>query len=144
MMETMTNTVIEIAANLVMQLAIIALTTVFAWLSAKIGKNKHLENINAAKDELRDAAVQTVGELNQLFVARWKAEAVDGKLTEAQIAKLGQELINLTAKKMSTSALKLLEAAGVDLTVYVQGVAEDWLNTLKGNGVGVGVITGVK
>ncbi len=143
MMETMTNAVVEIAANLITNLAIIALTTAFAWLTAKIGKNKHLENINAAKDELKDAAIQTVGELNQLFVSAWK-ETQGGKLTEEQIAHLGAELVNLTLKKMSGSAVKVLEAASIDLETYIHGAAEDWIGTLKGNGVEVGVITGIK
>lgn len=143
MIENMTNAAVEIAANLITQLAIIALTTAFAWLTAKIGKNKHLENINTAKDELKDAAIQTVGELNQLFVSAWK-ETQGGKLTEDQVAKLGAELVNLTLKKMSGSAIKVLEAASIDLETYIHGVAEDWIGTLKGNGVGVGVITGIK
>lgn len=143
MIENMTNAAVEIAANLITQLAIIALTTAFAWLTAKIGKNKHLENINTAKDELKDAAIQTVGELNQLFVSAWK-ETQGGKLTEDQVAKLGAELVNLTLKKMSGSAIKVLEAASIDLETYIHGVAEDWIGTLKGNGVGVGAITGIK
>lgn len=143
MIENMTNAAVEIAANLITQLAIIALTTAFAWLTAKIGKNKHLENINTAKDELKDAAIQTVGELNQLFVSAWK-ETQGGKLTEDQVAKLGAELVNLTLKKMSGSAIKVLEAASIDLETYIHGVAEDWIGTLKGNGVEVGVITGIK
>lgn len=143
MIENMTNAAVEIAANLITQLAIIALTTAFAWLTAKIGKNKHLENINTAKDELKDAAIQTVGELNQLFVSAWK-ETQGGKLTEDQVAKLGAELVNLTLKKMSGSAIKVLEAASIDLETYIHGVAEDWIGTLKGNGVGVGTITGIK
>ena len=143
MIENMTNAVVEIAANLITQLANIALTTAFAWLTAKIGTNKHLENINAAKDELKDAAIQTVGELNQLFVSAWK-ETQGGKLTEDQVAKLGAELVNLTLKKMSGSAIKVLEAASIDLETYIHGVAEDWIGTLKGNGVEVGVITGIK
>lgn len=143
MIENMTNAAVEIAANLITQLAIIALTTAFAWLTAKIGKNKHLENINTAKDELKDAAIQTVGELNQLFVSAWK-ETQGGKLTEEQVAKLGAELVNLTLKKMSGSAIKVLEAASIDLETYIHGAAEDWIGTLKGNGVEVGVITGIK
>lgn len=143
MMENMTSAVVEIAANLITQLAIIALTTAFAWLTAKIGKNKHLENINAAKDELQGAAIQTVGELNQRFVSAWK-EAQGGKLTEEQIAKLGAELVNLTLTKMSGSAIKVLEAASIDLETYIHGAAEDWIATLHGNGVAVGRITDVK
>lgn len=143
MIENMVNAAVEIAANLITQLAIIALTAAFAWLTAKIGKNKHLANINAAKDELRDAAIQTVGELNQKFVGAWK-DAQGGKLTQEQIAKLSTELINLTLTKMSASAVKVLEAASVDLETYIHGAAEDWIGTLKGNGVEVGVITGVK
>lgn len=143
MMENMTSAVVEIAANLIAQLAIIALTTAFAWLTAKIGKNKHLENINAAKDELKDAAIQTVGELNQRFVSAWK-EAQGGKLTEEQIAKLGAELVNLTLTKMSGSALKVLEAASIDLETYIHGAAEDWIATLHGNGAGVGVLIDAK
>ena len=143
MMEYMTSAVVEIAANLITQLAIIALTTAFAWLTAKIGKNKHLENINAAKDELKDAAIQTVGELNQRFVSAWK-EAQGGKLTEEQIAKLGAELVNLTLTKMSGSAIKVLEAASIDLETYIHGAAEDWIATLHGNGAGVGVVIDAK
>lgn len=143
MMENMTSALVEIAANLVAQLAIIALTTAFAWVTAKIGKNKHLENINAAKNELKDAAIQTVGELNQRFVSAWKS-AQGGKLTEEQIAKLNAEIINLTLTKMSGSAIKVLEAASIDLETYIHGAAEDWIATLHGNGAGVGVLIDAK
>lgn len=143
MIEPMVNAAVEILANLIMNLAIIAITAAFAWLTAKIGKNKHLANINAAKDELRDAAIQTVGELNQRFVTTWK-EAQGGKLTEEQIAKLSTELINLTLTKMSGSAIGVLEAASIDLEAYVHGAAEDWISTLKGNGVMVETVAGVK
>ena len=143
MIENMTNAAVEIAANVCSLRVIVALSVVCVCLTAYIGKNKHLENINAAKDELKDAAIQTVGELNQLFVSACK-ETQGGKLTEEQVVKLGAELVNLTLKKMSGSAIKVLEAASIDLETYIHGAAEDWIGTLKGNGVEVGVITGIK
>ena len=45
---------------------------------------------------------------------------------------------------MSGSAVKVLEAASIDLETYIHGAAEDWIGTLKGNGVEVGIVTGIK
>lgn len=143
-MDTMLNTIVEIIATLISNLVIIALTVAFAWISSKIGQNKHLANINSAKDELQQAAIQTVGELNQRFVETWKSQATNGKLTDAQIANLRMETINLTLAKMSTSAIKLLEAAGVDLEAYIRGAADDYISTLKNGNADVGLVVPLK
>lgn len=143
-METMINTIVEIMATLITNLVIIAITVAFAWLSSKIGQNKHLANINRAKDELQHAAIQTVGELNQRFVETWKSQATYGKLTEAQIANLKMETVNLTLAKMSTSAIKLLDAAGVDLEAYIHGAADDYISSLKNGKADVGLVVPLK
>lgn len=118
--------IVNILLDAATDIAIIAILCGFAWLETKIGDNKHLTSINEAKSELKDVAIQTVGELNQRFVEGWK-EAGGGKLTDAQAAYLRDELVELAMTKMSKAALELLEAAKVDAVAYLRGAAEDWI-----------------
>lgn len=132
----MTVEIVSILLDALTKLAILGILVGFAWLEVKIGKNKNLNSINTAKMELRDAAVTTVGELNQLFVEGWKA-AGGGKLKEEQKAYLKEELIDLAMRKMSKPALNLLEAAKVDGIAYLTGIAEDWISNAGGASVGI-------
>ena len=118
---------VEVAATL-----LIALIGVFgAWLTAKIGKNAHLENIHTAEQEVIRMAKITVGELQQTVVDDLKASRADGKLTREEIASLGRQLVEKTVEKLSAPAYALLQAAAVDVAAMITGVGESWICKLK-------------
>ena len=94
------------------------------WLSAKIGKNKDLANIQEAKAELFNVTEQTVLELKQAFVDGWKASRADGKLTEEEKNALGAMLLDIVKSKMSAPSMDILRAALVDLDVLIHGYGE--------------------
>lgn len=120
----MTDTIITIVAQVIATLLITLIGVFGAWLTAKIGKRVELTNINKAKDELIDAAQQTVMELQQTVVEGMKAAAKDGKLTEDEITELSIMLLNKTKQKMSLPAIQLLEAAAVDVNALIRGAGE--------------------
>ena len=124
--------------------AVEALLAVAAtWVLSKIGKKKELQNTNLALQILFDVTRQTVGELQQLFVTGWK-EAGGGKLTDAQIEKLRQELFVLVKNKLDQPTQDLLTAAGADINALISGAAEDWINTIKTPGGLVYVHDGIQ
>lgn len=110
-----------------------ALLITTTWVMTKIGKKKELQNTNIALQNLFDITRQTVGELQQLFVTKWK-EAGGGKLTDEQINTLQQDLIMLVKNKLDQPSQDLLVAAGADLNALITGTAEDWINTIKNPG----------
>ena len=60
-----------------------------------------------------------------------KAAHKDGKLTKAEIASLGQLLLEKTAAKLSNSALDVLTAAQVDISALITGTAEHLISNMK-------------
>ena len=127
----MAGIIIEVVVDALTELALGALAALFAWLTWKIGENQKLKNINEAKDEVEDAVLQTVKELQQTIVGDLKAAAVDGKLTSDEIAMLGRDTMVLVMAKLSEPCKRVLVAAGVDLEVYIQGAAEKWVDYIK-------------
>ena len=75
----MTNVIIETIVSVLANLAITLIGVAGAWLMAQIGKNQHLNTINAAVGELTNAAEQTVLELQQTVVDGLK-ECLGGKV----------------------------------------------------------------
>ncbi len=73
----------------------------------------------------------TVGELQQTVVDSLKANGA--KLTEAQIAELGELLLQKAYGKLSAPTLALLEAASVDVQALIRGAGEDWINQIHTN-----------
>ena len=63
----------------------------------------------------------------------WKKANADGKLTKAEIKELGKLLVNGAMKKMSSSAVKLLNAAGVDISEVIHSVGEALIAKIKAN-----------
>lgn len=118
------NAVISVVTQVVATLLITLIGVLGAWLTAKIGKKVELTNINRAKDELIAAAQQTVMELQQTVVEGLKDAAVDGKLSEDEIAELSLMLMAKTKEKMSAPAIQLLEAAAVDVNAIIRGAGE--------------------
>ena len=126
----MTDAIINVIAQVLATLLITLIGVLGAWLTAKIGKRVELSNINKAKDELILAAQQTVMELQQTVVEGLKDVAIDGKLSEEEIAELAGMLINKTKEKMSMPAIKLLEAAAVDVNALIRGAGEALINQM--------------
>ena len=110
----------------------IALIGVFgAWLTAKLGKAAQLDTVNHAQQELIKLAQITVGELKQTVVDGMKTAHKDGKLTNEEIAQLGQLLYEKTTAKLSASAMDVLTAAQVDISALITGTAEQLIAGMK-------------
>lgn len=120
------SSLVEIAAMLLITL----IGVLGTWLTTKIAKKQELAGIAAATEQVIQAAQMTVGELQQTLVEKLKATG-GGKLSEAQIAELGEMLKAKTMEKLSNPALTLLTAAAVDVEALIRGAAESWLNKIK-------------
>ena len=69
-------------------------------------------------------------ELQQTVVEKLKSTG-SGKLTEAQVAGLGELRKAKTLKKLSAPAIDLLTAAAVDVQALITGAGEDWIGRIK-------------
>ena len=125
----MTETMIGYALQIVATLAITAIGVAGAWLTAKIAKKQELAGIASATEQVIQAAQITVGELQQTVVDNLKANGA--KLTEAQIAELGELLLAKAHNKLSAPTLGLLQAASVDVQALIRGAGEDWISKIK-------------
>ena len=126
----MNQAVLEVITQVAATLLITLIGVLGTWLTAQIAKKQQLAGIAAATEQIIQAAQITVGELQQTVVDKLKA-AGGGKLSEEQIAELGQQLINKTYEKMSNPAFNLLLAARVDVEALITGAGEDWIAKIK-------------
>lgn len=126
----MRDEIIKAIVGVICYLAYTAIGVFGAWVTAKLAKRAELININKAKDELVAAAQQTVMELQQTVVEGLKAKASDGKLTDDEIKELGLLLLAKTKEKMSLPAIKVLEAAAVDVNALIRGAGEALINQM--------------
>ncbi|MBQ6346546.1 MAG: hypothetical protein IJI71_03195 [Clostridia bacterium] len=120
----MQDAIIEVITQVLATLLITLIGVLGTWLTAKVLKRVELTNINKAKDELVEAAQRTVLELQQTVVEGMKAAAQDGKLSEEEITELSIMLLNKTKQQMSLPAIKLLEAAAVDVNALIRSAGE--------------------
>ena len=123
-MELIVNALIENGVQVAVSLVVALIGVAGTWLSLQIGKVKKLQTVKLATDEAKDAAITTVLELQQAVVDDLKAAAVDGKLTKDEIAKLKNDLISMSMAKLSDTSVKILTAAGVDISAIIAGAAE--------------------
>lgn len=123
--------IMENLVEIVVALVLTLISVLGAWLTAKIGKNKSLENIHAAQQEVISMASLTVSELQQTLVDGLKAAHEDGKLTKDEIIMLGEKLLEGTVAKMSDTTYNLLDAAGVDIVALIQGAGEAWIKQIS-------------
>ena len=126
-----TDILIENAVNIAASFFIALIGVFGAWLTAKLGKATQLDTVNRAQQELIKLAQITVGELKQTVVDGMKAAHSDGKLTNDEIAQLGQLLFEKTTAKLSTSAMNVLTAAQVDISALITGTAEHLIGQMK-------------
>ncbi len=120
----MQDAIIEVITQVLATALITLIGVLGTWLTAKVLKRVELTNINKAKDELVEAAQRTVLELQQTVVEGMKAAAKDGKLSEEEITELSIMLLNKTKQQMSLPAIKLLEAAAVDVNALIRSAGE--------------------
>ena len=130
-MNEVTAVIIENAVQVAATLLLMLIGVIGTWVSAKIAKREELKNISAATEEATKAAQTTVLELQQTTVEHLTAASADGKLTKDEIDSLGKALLEGTVAKMSASAVKLLNAAGVDLSELIKGVGEAMIAGMK-------------
>ena len=133
-MELIVNALIENGVQVAVSLVVALIGVAGTWLSIQIGKVKKLQTVQLATDEAKDAAITTVLELQQTVVDDLKAAAVDGKLTKEEIAKLKNDLITMSMAKLSDTSVKILTAAGVDISAIIAGAAETMVGQMKGTG----------
>ena len=123
-MELIVNALIENGVQVAVSLVVALIGVAGTWLSIQIGKVKKLQTVKLATDEAKDAAITTVLELQQTVVDDLKAASVDGKLTKEEIAKLKNDLITMSMAKLSDTSVKILTAAGVDISAIIAGAGE--------------------
>lgn len=102
-----------------------------AWALEKFGKNKKLQNLTMANQELCRIVKQTVRELNQTIVNKLKEESPNGKLTQEQISALNEELLAMVKAKADEATIAMITAAGSDLDALITGQCEAYLDALK-------------
>ena len=129
--EMFMNVIIEYAVQIIAYLIVTLLGVLGAWLAAKFAKRQELTNISIATNEAVGAAQQTVLELQQTVVDGMKAAHEDGKLTEDEITKLSIMLVQKSMEKMSDPAIKVLKAAGTDITAVIKGAGEAMIQNMK-------------
>ena len=124
MNEIFLNTAMDAVMQIAVALALMLISVGGAWLTAKIGQNKKLQNIELATGQIIEAAKLTVRELQQTFVDEWKAKSENGKLTDAQKYQLADLLLQKTLAKLSEPVLALMRASSVDVMAIITGAGE--------------------
>ncbi len=127
----MADIILESVVQIVVTLMLTLIGVLGTWLTLKLGKKEELTAINAAKDEVINAANLTVLELQQTVVEGWKAAHEDGKLTKEEIDSLNCQLVSKTLNKLSGPATQILHAAGVDLSGIIHSSAEALIARMK-------------
>lgn len=133
-MEMIVNALIDSGVQVLVALAVALIGVAGTWLTTQIGKVKQLQTVQIAVDEAKNAAITTALELQQTVVDDLKAAAVDGKLTKEEIAKLKNDLLVMSMAKLSNSSVKVLTAAGVDISAIITGAGEAVIAQLKTTG----------
>ena len=130
-MELIVNALIENGVQVAVSLVVALIGVAGTWLSIQIGKAKQLQTVQMATDEGKEAAITTVMGLQQTVVDDLKAAAVDGKLTKEEIAKLKSDLLSMSMTKLSDTSVKILTAAGVDISAIIAGAGEALIKKMK-------------
>ena len=133
-MEMIVNALIDSGVQVLVALVVALIGVAGTWLTAQIGKVKQLQTVQIAVDEAKNAAITTALELQQTVVDDLKAAAVDGKLTKEEIAKLRNDLLAMSMAKLSNASVKVLTAAGVDISAIITGAGEAVIAQLKTTG----------
>ncbi len=130
-MEMIVNALIESGVQVFVALVTALIGVAGTWITVQIGKVKQLQTVQIAVDEAKNAAITTALELQQTVVDDLKAAAVDGKLTKEEIAMLKNDLLSMSMAKLSDASVKVLTAAGVDISAIITGAAEAMVGNIK-------------
>ena len=128
---TVTGVLIEQTVTTVARILEALVLAYGAWALEKLGKNKKLQNLSLANQELCRIVKQTVRELQQTVVNQLKEEATNGKLTGEQIEALRDRLLELVKAKADETTVAMITAAGADLDALITGQCEAYLDVLK-------------
>ena len=127
----MSDVIIENAVRIIAALLMMLISVGGAYLTALISRTEKLKGISIATGQIVEAAMQTAGELQQTTVEELKAAAVDGKLSEGEIADLGRQVVALTLAKLTQPTKDLINGAGGDIEAIIHGATEAWLEEIK-------------
>ncbi len=127
---TIVGLLITQAIEILAELALFAVAAFSAFAAEKLGKNLKLKNLNIAIQNVCDITRQTVDELQQTMVEKMKY-LNDGKLTNADIVKLGDALRAIVKEKLDTATQELIVASGADLDAIIKGECEAHLSRMK-------------
>ena len=130
-MEVIFQVVVQYVAEIVALVVISAIGILGAYVLNKINKNKNLENIADATEQVIGASQETVRRLQQTLVDNWKENAVDGKLTPEQIEELKEKTLQITLETLAQPVLQLLLSAKVDIAGLITNAAEAYINEMK-------------
>ena len=123
-MNALFELIIELFSGIATEAILAVLGVAGVWVLIQMGKTKKFANIEAAAYEVKSTVVETVWELQQEYVEKWKAANADGKLTDEEKITLRKYLMDIVMDKLSEPAKKILVAAGKDLVAMIRGAAE--------------------
>lgn len=132
-MEIFMDVIIQYVAEIIGLVLITAIGIFGTWILNKINKNKNLENISLAMEQVTLATQETVRRLQQTLVEDYKEMSVDGKLTPEQIEELKGKVISITLSQLSDPTINLLTAAKLDVMNLITNAAEAYINEMKEN-----------
>lgn len=127
----MREVLIEVGTQVVFELLMLLIGIAFAYLTKLVGKTKRLEHVAAAMDELETVVKHIVGDLQQTVVDGLKEATEDHKLSNTDIAYIGEQLIEKVGKQISAPAADTLYAAGVDVEAMIHSIAEAEIARIK-------------
>ena len=117
----------EVLIPLIVAFVVAVVGAALAWLLVTLAKTGKFKNLESAIGALRSNSYTVSAALQQEFVERWKADADDGKLTEAEIAKLKAMALQRVMDITAPALVSLLLAAGTDVKLLVQSAVEEWV-----------------
>jgi len=124
MLEVLGEVLIPIVVGIIVALVGAAL----AWLLVTLAKSGKFKNLETAIGVLKSNSYTVSAALQQEWVEKWKADTKDGKLTEAEIAKLKAEAMQRVMDITAPAFVSLLLAAGTDVKLLVQNAVQEWVD----------------
>jgi len=125
------NLMIDYSVRLAFTLLMTLIGVLGTWLGTLAAKNQKMQNTAQAIKELTESVKTTVGSLQQTVVDKLKEAHEDHKLSEKEIYDLGVMLKEKAIEKLSQPTKEALEAAAVDVEMWITDTAENWINRLK-------------
>lgn len=117
----------EIVINALFTIATAVIVFLLGWAIVQLGKTGKFNHLKTALDEIRSNCYTAAAALQQEMVEKWKAEAKDGKLTEAQIAQLKAFALARVMAITAPAFVSVLTTAGTDIQELVQNTVQEWV-----------------